>query len=130
MNFLLDTDTLSFWVRGEGGVPSRLASLRPSDVCTSAIVVGELELGLRRRRSRRLRRLVEAILAELVVVPYDSAAALRYGELAAVLLDEGAPIGVEDTMIAAHALSLDLTLVTHNLRHYERLKRLSVEDWY
>jgi tRNA(fMet)-specific endonuclease VapC len=130
MTFLLDTDTLSFWLRGEGGVAERLASLRPSDVCTSSIVLGEVELGLRRRRSRKLRRLVDAIFAELVVAPYDATAALRYGEIAAELLDEGVPIGVEDTMIAAHALSLNLTLVTHNVRHYERIKRLRVEDWH
>jgi tRNA(fMet)-specific endonuclease VapC len=130
MRFLLDTDTLSFWLRGEGGVVQRISALRPSDLCTSAIVVSEIELGVRRRGSRTLRRLVEAIYAELEVLPYDAAAARRYGEVAAALLEEGVPIGVEDAMVAAHSLSLGFTLVTHNRRHFERVAKLRIEDWY
>jgi tRNA(fMet)-specific endonuclease VapC len=130
MRFLLDTDTISFWLRGEGGVVDRLSALRPSQVCTSAIVVSELELGVRRRGSRKLRRGVEAIYAELEVLPYDTAAARRYGEVATALLDAGVPIGVEDAMVAAHSLALGLTLVTHNTRHFERVPKLRVEDWY
>jgi tRNA(fMet)-specific endonuclease VapC len=130
MQFLLDTDTLSFWLRGQGRVAQRLSTLRPSDLCTSAIVASEIELGVRRRGSRTLRQLVDAIYAELTVLPYDTAAARRYGEVAAALLEEGAPIGVEDAMVAAHSLSLGLTLVTHNRRHFERVAKLRVEDWY
>ena len=64
------------------------------------------------------------------MLAYDLDAARRYGRLAAVLLDQGVPIGVEDTMVAAHALSRGLILVTHNRRHFERVKGLHVEDWF
>ncbi len=92
--------------------------------------MGEVELGLARRANRKLRRLSDRLFDILTVAPYDREAAQRYGKVAAALLDSGTPIGVEDTMVAAHALALGVTLVTHNIRHFERVPRLSVEDWY
>lgn len=130
MRFLLDTDTVSHWLRGEGGVVKRLPEVDPSQVCISAIVVQELELGVARRRSTKLRRSLDAFYRGISIAPYGEAAARRYGRLARTLLDRGVPIGVEDTMIAAHALSLDLVLVTHNVRHFVRVPGLVVEDWY
>jgi tRNA(fMet)-specific endonuclease VapC len=130
MRFLLDTDTISFWLRGEGRVGEQLRALRPSQVCTSAIVVSELELGARRRGSRKLRRALDMFYSELTIAPYDRDAARRYGEVAAVLLEDGTPIGVEDTMVAAHTLALGLTLETHNVRHFERVPKLHIDDWY
>lgn len=130
MRFLLDTDTISFALRGQGGVADELRRRSPSEVCTSSVVAGELELGVARRGSRKLRRELEGLYSGLEVLPYGLEAARRYGRLAAVLLDEGVPIGVEDTMVAAHALSRGLTLVTHNRKHFERVKGLRVEDWF
>jgi len=130
VRFLLDTDTISFALRGQGGVADELRRRSPSEVCTSSVAAGELELGVARRGSRKLRRELEGLYSGLEVLPYDLEAARRYGRLAAVLLDEGVPIGVEDTMVAAHALSRGLTLVTHNRKHFERVKGLRVEDWF
>ncbi len=93
-------------------------------------VVGELEMGVAKRRSRKLRRELDAFYSGIEVLAYDVEAARRYGRLAAVLLDDGVPIGVEDTMVAGHALSRGLTLVTHNLKHFERVKGLRVEDGF
>ena len=129
MRFLLDTDTISFALRGQGAVASELRRRSPSEVCTSSIVVGELELGVARRGSRKLRRELDGFYSGLEVLPYDVEAARRYGRLAAALLAGGVPIGVEDTMVAAHALSRGLTLVTHNLRHFRRVRGLKVADW-
>ncbi|MEE9279658.1 MAG: type II toxin-antitoxin system VapC family toxin [Myxococcota bacterium] len=129
MRFLLDTDTISFALRGEGAVASELRRRLPSEVCTSSVVVGELELGVARRGSRKLRRELDGLYSGLDVLSYDVEAARRYGRLAAALLDDGVPIGVEDTMVAAHSLSRGLTLVTHNLKHFERVRGLRVEDW-
>ncbi len=130
MKFLLDTDTISFALRGEGGVGELLRRMSPSQVCTSSVVAGELELGVVRRGSRKLRRALDALYAGLEVIPYDLEAARRYGRLAAALLDDGVTIGVEDTMIAAHALSRGLILVTHNRKHFDRVRGLRVEDWF
>lgn len=130
MRYLLDTDTISFALRGQGRVGEALRRRSPSEVCTSSVVAGELELGIARRGSRKLRRELDALYSGLEVIPYDLEAARRYGRLAAVLLDQGVPIGVEDTMVAAHALSLGLTLVTHNRKHFDRVKGLRVVDWF
>jgi tRNA(fMet)-specific endonuclease VapC len=130
VRFLLDTDTISFALRGQGGVATELRHRPPSEVCTSSVVVGELDLSVARRGSRRLRRQLDRFYSALAVLSYDEEAARRYGRLAATLLDHGVPIGVEDTMVAAQALSRGLTLVTHNLKHFERVKGLRVEDWF
>lgn len=130
MQYLLDTDTISFALRGQGGVADALRRRSPSEVCTSSVVAGELELGVVRRGARKLRRELDALYSGLEVLPYDLDAARRYGRVAAVLMDEGVPIGVEDTMVAAHALSRGLTLVTHNRKHFERVDGLRVEDWF
>ena len=71
-----------------------------------------------------------ALYSGLEVLAYDIEAARRYGRLAAALLEQGVPIGVEDAMVAAHALSRGMTLVTHNRKHFERVKGLRVEDWF
>jgi len=130
VRFLLDTDTISFALRGQGEVAEALRRRSPSEVCTSSIVVGELELGVARRGSPKLRRQLDALYSGLEVLPYDFEAARRYGKLAATLLDQGVPIGVEDTMVAAHALARGLALVTHNRRHLGRVQGLRVEDWF
>jgi tRNA(fMet)-specific endonuclease VapC len=130
MKFLLDTDTVSYWLRGEGGVVDALKTQRRAEIAISAVTASELELGVARRRSRKLRRIVRDLLTEMPVAPYDLAAARAYGRLANLLLRRGTPIGMADTMIAAHALSLNVTLVTHNTRHFRRVRGLRVEDWY
>jgi tRNA(fMet)-specific endonuclease VapC len=83
-----------------------------------------------RRGSRKLRREIDGLYSGLAVLPYDLEAARHYGRLAAVLLDAGVPIGVEETMVAAHALSLGLTLVTHNRKYFDRVNGLRVQDWF
>jgi predicted nucleic acid-binding protein len=83
-----------------------------------------------RRGSRKLRRELEALYSGLEVLPYDVEAVRRYGRLAAALLDEGVPMGVEDTMVAAHALSRGLVLVTHDRQRFELVSGVRVEDWF
>jgi tRNA(fMet)-specific endonuclease VapC len=96
----------------------------------SAITLAELRFGAERRRSRRLNRLIEAFAGDVAVVPFDDEAAARFGKVAAALMAKGTPIGVLDTVIAAHALQLGLTLVTHNTKHFKRVRGLKIADWY
>jgi tRNA(fMet)-specific endonuclease VapC len=81
-------------------------------------------------RSSKLRRELDVLYSGLELLAYDVEAARHYGRLAAAFLDDGVPIGVGDRMVAAHALSRGLTLVTHNRRQFERVKGLRVEDWF
>ena len=129
MKFLLDTDTVSYALRGHGRVAERLLDQAPSDIGVSAISAAELRFGAHKRGSRKLHQLIDGFLAPVVEVPFDSAAADRYGELAAELQKRGEEIGMADAMIAAHALEIGVILVTHNRRHFSRVDGLEIEDW-
>lgn len=129
MRFLLDTDTVSYALRGEGDVAERIRARRPSELAISAITLAELHFGAERRKSRRLRRLIDGFVGDIDVVPFDEAAATRFGKVAATLASKGTPIGILDTMIAAHALHLGLTLITHNTKHFQHVRGLKIADW-
>ena len=129
MKFLLDTDSVSYALRGEGRVAEEIRGHLPSELRLSAITLAELRFGAERRGSRRLHRLIDAFVGDVAVVPFDEAAADRFGKVATVLVSKGTPIGALDAMIAAHALQLGLTLVTHNLKHFRRVRGLELVDW-
>jgi tRNA(fMet)-specific endonuclease VapC len=130
LRFMLDTDTVSYALRGLRDVPARLLEHRPSELCMSAITLGELHYGAECRRSRRLHSLIETFAATVPAVPFDQAAARHFGRLAAGLAQQGKPIGPLDTLIAAHALALNVTLVTNNLRHFTQVRGLRIENWF
>ena len=127
--FMLDTDTVSFALRGRGRVATRVLDHRPSEICMSSITLAELRYGAGMRRSRKLHGLIDAFAEAMAVVPFDRVAADRFGVVAASLARKGAPIGGFDTLIAAHALALRLTLVTNNSKHFDRVAGLRTETW-
>ena len=127
--FMLDTDTVSFALRGRGDVAGRLLAHRPSEISISSITLAELRYGADRRRSRKLHPLIDAFIEAITVLPFDRAAADRFGTVAASLAGHGTPIGELDTLIAAHALAGRLTLVTNNTKHFERVAGLATENW-
>jgi tRNA(fMet)-specific endonuclease VapC len=129
LKFLLDTDSVSYALRGQGRGAEQILAHRPSELGLSAITLAELRFGADRRGSRRLHRLIDAFVGDVAVVPFDGEAADRFGTVAAALVSKGTPIGALDTMIAAHALQLGLTLVTHNTKHFRRVRGLKVADW-
>jgi tRNA(fMet)-specific endonuclease VapC len=127
--FMLDTDTVSFALRGRGGVAARLLRQSPSELSMSSITLAELRFGAEAKRSRRLHRLIDSFAEGVPAVPFDADAARRYGSVAATLSRAGTPIGVADTLIAAHALALGLTLVSNNTQHFKRVSGLKLENW-
>ena len=126
---MLDTDTVSYALRGAGRVAERILELHPATLCISSLTLAELRFGADQRRSRRLHGLIRDFIAPLVVAPFDAAAADRFGQLGALLMRQGTPIGQIDTLIAAHALALDVCLVTNNARHFGRIRGLKTENW-
>lgn len=126
---MLDTDTCSHLLRGEPEVVSRLQALPRSTVCISAVSVGELRVGATLKRSRRLHAQIDRLTDTIRVAPFDNVAARELGDVAATLLRKGAEIGQYDVLIAAHALSLGVILVTHDERHFSRVRELRLEDW-
>jgi tRNA(fMet)-specific endonuclease VapC len=128
---MLDTDIASYIIKGRAPrLDQRLAIVPPSDVCISSITRGELLYGVHLRPGElRLARLVEQFLNGVASLPWDDAAADAYGRVAADLRTAGRSIGPFDTMIAAHALALDLTIVTNNVEHFSRVRGLRLQNW-
>ena len=127
--FMLDTDTVSFALRGVGAVAARLAKHKRSELCLSAISVAELRFGADKRRSRKIHRAIDLFLSGVDVLAFDNAAGEDFGVIAAALATSGEPIGQMDTLIAAHALSVGATLVTNNQRHFSKVRGLKLENW-
>jgi tRNA(fMet)-specific endonuclease VapC len=130
--YCFDTDVLNATMRREPDLAlvRRLAQLPPSEQFTTAITLGELLYGAERRGSDRLRQTVRELVAgALTVLPFDDAAAEVYGPLRAQLESSGEPLAEPDLRIASIALARDLTLVTANLRHFDRVPDLQVENW-
>ena len=130
MGYLLDTNILSDLIRNPfGPVAQRIEAVGAKAVCTSIIVAAELRYGCAKKGSPRLQARVEDILATIPVLPLEVPADADYGRQRAQLEASVQPIGGNDLLIAAHALALGLTLVTHNTREFSRIAGLQVEDW-
>jgi tRNA(fMet)-specific endonuclease VapC len=130
MKYLLDTNIVSYALRNrDTALMARLADVGRDEVCTSVIVKIELEFGAHRRASAKLWSLVRDFLGGLVILPMTADDTDAVANLAASLRSKGRPIGPMDTLIAGHALSRGLTLVTHNTRHFQDIDGLSLEDW-
>jgi len=130
--FLLDTDTLSNMIsrRPSEALRRRVDGMRPAELRTSSVTLGELLQGafLRVERQGLLRR-INALVAEFRILPFDAEAARTFGPVAALLQRSGRRIGDADTRIASIALTHDLTVVTGNVRHFSRVPGLRVENW-
>lgn len=130
--FCFDTDVMSATVRSGGGPPQlarRLAVVPAAMQFTTSVTVGELLYGARKRQSRRLEDDIDGLVAEIQVVPFDEPAARSYAEIRVALEAAGRPLEDPDLRIAAICLAHDLTLVTGNVRHFERVPGLRVENW-
>lgn len=128
--WLLDTNALSELIRNpRGPLVERLDAIDPDTLCTSIVVACELRFGARRKGSDVLTRRVDQLLDTLTVLALGAPADAHYADIRAALERAGTPIGSHDLFIAAHARSLDLTLVTRNTREFERVPGLRVEDW-
>ncbi len=130
MRYLLDTNILSDLLRHPlGSVAGRIASAGVDSVCTSIVVAAELRFGAMHKGSPRLTALVDGLLQRVDVLPLAPPADRVYGELRARLAVTGRPIGANDLLIAAHALTLDCILVTANTREFARIGELRLENW-
>jgi tRNA(fMet)-specific endonuclease VapC len=131
LRYLLDTNVCVDFLRGRhASVVTRIRDSSPDDLCTSSIVAAELRYGAdRSRRPAENHTALERLFAGLQTVDFDLAAASVYGRLRSALEASGGPIGANDMLIAAHALSLGLVLVTDNERELARVAGLVVVSW-
>jgi tRNA(fMet)-specific endonuclease VapC len=128
--FLLDTNTVSYFIADNPPqVQERLRRVGLLSTAISTITEAELRYGVARNPNAiRRRTSVESFLGDALVLPWDSAAARTCGKLRVEQERKGKPLSVEDLMIAAHALSLGLTLVTHDAA-FSFVDGLKTEDW-
>ncbi len=131
MKYMLDTNICIHIIRKQPeAMLKHLTSMRVGDVGVSTIVVSELQHGIHKSQNPdKNRAAIEQFLIPLVIADFDYAAAAAYGPIRAELERKGTPIGSMDLLIAAHAVSLDVILVTNNVKEFARVPNLKIEDW-
>jgi tRNA(fMet)-specific endonuclease VapC len=136
MNYLLDTDTCIYLMTGREpqrrvNILAHLEALASDEIVyLSSVTVMELSYGAHKGRwSKANTELLEQFLLDFAIASFDETAARLGGALRAALEKKGKPIGSLDTLIAAHTLSLEATLVTNNTREFSRISGLKVKNW-
>jgi tRNA(fMet)-specific endonuclease VapC len=131
MKFLLDTNTVSELLRSPTGAVAASAA-RVDGLCTNVVVACEVAFGLRRREGKRidvLRAQWEALKSTIPVLEIDDSVVDHYAAVRMSLEAAGSPIGSNDLLIAAHALSMGAVVVTNNIREFSRVPGLQIENW-
>ena len=129
--FLLDTNTLIYFFKGQGKVAEHLFATPPAEVAISAVSFYEIEVGIEKSAQPvKRRRQFDGFLAVVSVLPLDRAGARAAATVRADLERRGLPIGPLDNLIAGIALAHRAILVTRNTREFSRLPDLAVTDWY
>jgi tRNA(fMet)-specific endonuclease VapC len=130
MTYLPGTNICIFMMKQTPGVIERFRRSQSGGIAISSITLAELEFGVSNSKSYERNRNALLAFATLVkILPFDILASAEYGKIRAALEKTGTPIGALDTLIAALAKSLGLTLVTNNTREFQRLSGLAIEDW-
>jgi len=128
--YMLDTNILSDLIRHpRGRIAARIAAAGEETICISIIVAAKLRFGAAKSGSQELADRIDLILSTLVILPLETPADRYYGEMREHLIRQGTTIGPNDLLIAAHALSLSLTVVTANAGEFSRVPGLKVENW-
>lgn len=129
--FLLDTNIVSYWMRGDEKIVSRLKDQKPSDLSLSTITLAEILYGIEKSPvKKRLRReRIDAICSQLDIFPFDKAAAYEYGKIRSILEKKGTPISERDLQIASIATANQFQIVTRNTKEFNRVPKLKVIDW-
>jgi tRNA(fMet)-specific endonuclease VapC len=131
VKFLLDTSICVELIRRpHSRLMKRMAQRPPSDFGMSVITLAELQYGAEKSaRPLHQRQTLEEFLVPFTILNFDESATLAYGKIRVQLESAGTPIGALDMLIAAHALSRDLILVTRNTKEFRRVAGLKCEDW-
>lgn len=127
---MLDTNICIYLIKGRpSSVRARFEQYPLGDIGVSVITACELAYGVAKSGSARNRAALETFLLPLEIASFEDALMWRYAELRSHLQRAGTPVGALDTQIAAHALHLGCTLVTNNIREFERVPGLMLENW-
>jgi tRNA(fMet)-specific endonuclease VapC len=129
--FALDTNTLIYFFKGVGRVKDRLLATPPAEIALPSVVLYELEVGIASSSQPAKRRAqLDSLIKLISVLPLNASAARKAAGIGGELRKRGVSIGPMDTLIAGTVLAHGATLVTHNVREFQRVKGLDVVDWY
>ncbi|HEY3327473.1 MAG TPA: type II toxin-antitoxin system VapC family toxin [Novimethylophilus sp.] len=131
MKLMLDTNTcIAIIKRKPVQVLQKFNEYQVGDIGVSSVTLAELRYGVAKSQHQaKNQAALDEFMLPLEVAPFDESATAAYGAVRALLEKQGTPIGPLDTMIGAHALSLGVTLVTNNMREFNRVGGLVVVDW-
>ena len=130
MRYMLDTDICIYTINERSSAVLRaFRQFQSTGLGVSSVTAAELFFGVARTGSQRNLDALRRFLATLEIAPFDALAAEVFGSMRAWLASRGTPIGPYDTMIAAHAQALGVTLVSNNTREFRRVPGLKVENW-
>lgn len=131
MRYMLDTNICIYAIKNKPKeVIERLKEHEPSEICISSVTYAELIHGVEKSKAVNKNRIaLTLLLADIEILSFDANAAESYGEIRAELERKGTPIGPLDMMIAGHAKSLGYTVVTNNIKEFERIVGLRLENW-
>ncbi len=129
--YLLDTNIISYWMRGDRSLMDKIRSYSPSDLSLSTITLAEILYGIEKSpiKKKERRTKINHICSQLEIHPFDEPAAENYGLIRTRLEREGLIISERDLQIASIAMANRLCIVTHNTKEFNRIKDLLVEDW-
>lgn len=129
--YMLDTNMCIYIIKKRPiSLMEKFNSIPKNNICVSVVTYAELQYGVERSSSKRMNReIVDDFISHLTVLSWDMDAAYRYGKIRSALEEKGTPIGNMDLLISAHALSQKCTLVSNNLREFNRIKDLETENW-
>ena len=127
--YMLDTDICSYVIKNFNDSVGSNYNAHFDDCCISAMTYGELIFWAQKKNSPRLSESIRLLVNQLDIVPLDELAMEHYARIRVGLENAGTPIGNMDMLIAASALSAGARLITHNTKHFAKIKGLKVEDW-
>ena len=131
MIYLLDTNIISYWMRGDEDLINKIRRHRPSDLSICTITLAEIYYGIEKStvNKKERRNKIESICSQLEIYPFDVLAARKYSMIRPQLEKDGIVISERDLQIASIAVANKLIVVTHNVKEFKRIVNLDVEDW-
>ena len=131
MIYLLDTNIVSYWMRGDEKLINKIRRYKPSELSICTITLAEIYYGIEKSpvKKKERRNKIERIYSLLEIYPFDDLAALKYSIIRTRLEKDVVFISERDLQIASIAVANKLIVVTHNVKEFKRIKNLDVEDW-
>ena len=138
---MLDTNILSYLMKKQqpycDNIKNKILETEGGSICISVISLAEVSLGLEQSKDiklsefkkQELTNAINHILKSIIVLELNDDAGLVYGKIRAELLQTGQDIGISDSLIAAHAIANNIILVTNNIKHFQRIPNLKLQNW-